>query len=362
VNGVAVIQTAFPGDVILTGGLLRSVRAQWPELPLLFVVRPDTRDLARLCLSDLSVTVFDKRGEHAGGKGLRLLASELARGPWDAALIPHRSLRSALLARQAGFRFRVGFALGGGNLLHSVRVPYRRGVHEIERNHDLLCALQTHVERAEGDRTGPPAPLLPPRLVPGEDGEGEVRALLGDETGPAPIVLAPGSVWPTKRWPEDSWVALAGIVAREGSPVIWIGGPEDRDLTGTLAERSGIGLSAAGHLSWIGTAALLARARVLVANDSAPVHLAGALRCPVVTLFGPTVPGFGFGPIGTGSCSLGLRLGCRPCRLHGSRSCPEGHFRCLRGLEPGEVARAVCQAVETAGRGITSGTPRPSPA
>ncbi len=363
------IQTAFPGDVILTGGLLRSIRAVWPDLPLAVVVRPDTVGLARMSIPDLEVVSFEKRGSHAGRGGLGRLAGDLRVGGWDTALLPHRSLRSALLARRAGCTRLVGYGIGGGAARYTDRVPYRRGVHEIERLHDLLAALQARLAAGDPGAAGEPPPLLPPRVtVPGAGWE-ELGALLPETVGllrpDGPAVLAPGSVWPTKRWPEAGWIALARRLAGADLPIVWIGGPGEGPLCASLAERAGTGTVAAGRLNWEGTAALLSRARVLVANDSAPVHLAGAVGCPVVALFGPTVPGFGFGPLGRGSVSLGMRLGCRPCRWHGSRTCPEGHFRCLRDLPPSRVADAVARTIAGAAERsvedpVISGTEPPS--
>jgi len=90
---------------------------------------------------------------------------------------------------------------------------------------------------------------------------------------------------------------------------------------------------------------LIGRAAVLVTNDSAPLHLATAMRTPVIALFGPTITEFGFGPVRPGDVALGVELECRPCSSHGPRSCPLGHHRCMRDL-PVEV---VTQAIEDLG-------------
>jgi hypothetical protein len=91
-----------------------------------------------------------------------------------------------------------------------------------------------------------------------------------------------------------------------------------------------------------GSAALIARAAALVTNDSAPLHLATAVGTPVVALFGPTVPAFGFGPRGLDDVVLEHDgLACRPCSAHGPRRCPLGHHRCMRELPPGAVAAAL---------------------
>jgi heptosyltransferase-2 len=87
---------------------------------------------------------------------------------------------------------------------------------------------------------------------------------------------------------------------------------------------------------------LLARCLALVTNDSAPQHLASAVGTPTVTLFGPTVPAFGFGPLAPRSRTLGHpALSCRPCHPHGPPACPLGHWRCMQELDVDEVWRVV---------------------
>jgi heptosyltransferase-2 len=344
-GSVLIVQTAFPGDTILAAGLVRTIREEWPDLPVGIVVRPDTEPIARMMDPTLEVIVYDKRSRDRGRAGLEALAVRLRGGPWSAALVPHRSLRSAWLVRRAGLRPAVGFDLGAGAGLLTHRVPYRRGVHEVERNHDLLAALARRWGRDV-------PPRQPPLLVPGSGGLREAEAVLvewGDPEAPPPFVaLAPGSVWPTKRWPVGYWAVLALELTRRDLRVVWIGGEEDALLCGALAEAAPGSVTAAGSLGWPGTAALLNQAHLLVANDSAPVHLAAAVGCPTLALFGPTLPGFGFAPLGRGSRSVGLALACRPCRLHGGRRCPEGHFRCMLDLTPTRVAGAAADVLATA--------------
>jgi len=344
-GGIVIVQTAFPGDVILTGGLVRSVREHWPDLPLAIVVRPDCESIAAMMDSGVEVIVYDKRGVDQGSTGIRRVARAITDGPWTNAIIPHRSPRSAMLARLAGLDLRVGFAVGGHSLLFSVRVPYRRGIHEVERNHDLLLALADRIDPESEPTLALPRLILTPE---GKEEAGSVFEKLGRRLEPPPFtVLAPGSIWPTKRWLHEHWVILAGWFAQAGLSVVWIGSEEDRESCEQMASSSGTGIPAAGELSWQGTAALLSQAHVLVANDSAPVHLAGSVGCPTVALFGPTVPGFGFGPLGKGSVSMGVRLGCRPCRLHGGRRCPEGHFRCMTDLQPARILNTSLEVIRS---------------
>ena len=64
-------------------------------------------------------------------------------------------------------------------------------------------------------------------------------------------------------------------------------------------------------------------------NDSAPLHLASAVNAPVTAFFCSTVPEFGFGPLSDKSIIKQVgEMSCRPCGLHGYKSCPLGHFDC----------------------------------
>lgn len=83
-------------------------------------------------------------------------------------------------------------------------------------------------------------------------------------------------------------------------------------------------------------------------NDSAPQHLASAVGTRTLTLFGPTVPAFGFGPLAPGSDTMGhVSLDCRPCDKHGPAHCPLGHFRCMLELTPASVAARVHELLES---------------
>lgn len=138
--------------------------------------------------------------------------------------------------------------------------------------------------------------------VAGEDIEGWIRAGLEPRlrlctphhhfhlSNPAQeaIVLAPCGSLPVKRWPEDRWLALAELLAQQGAPVCAVIGPWEHGIP-TLS-------SFPGHvfvfrdLDSRELAAVLGRARVVVANDSGPMHLAASLDRPTLALFGPTNP------------------------------------------------------------------------
>jgi heptosyltransferase II len=327
-SATLVIQTAFLGDVILTTPLL-SVLAE-RHGPVDVVTTPAAASLLDLHPAVRDVVRYDKHGVGRGWKPFRRLGRELRVRGYDRVYLPHKSLRSALLALWSGAKERVGFADSSAALTYTSRVPRPRDGHEVER----LLAL-AGVKR--GDVVPPVSLGLAPTDLAAAD-----AWLASQGIGADFVAIAPGSVWGTKRWPYYAELA-AGL---ERTAVI-VGGAEDIQLADAIVEAArGRAVSAAGALSLRGSAALIRRAAVLVTNDSAPLHLATAVGTPVVAVFGPTVPEFGFGPRRTGDIVLGRdELPCRPCSTHGPQTCPLGHHRCMRDLSAGEVAAALARII-----------------
>jgi ADP-heptose:LPS heptosyltransferase len=174
-------------------------------------------------------------------------------------------------------------------------------------------------------RSGEAASTRPdsvPRLVP--SGEPEA-ALLG---------LVPGAAHASKRWPIERFVELC---QRWQGPVRAFVGPDEEDLAAPLA--------AAGAELWpVPLDRLrdgLSACAVVVAGDTGPLHVAGALGRPVVALFGPTPLDAGFWVWGERGVALVPDIGCAPCSLHGGPTCPKAHHRCLRDLPVERVLAAA---------------------
>ena len=340
-----VIQTSFLGDTVLTTPLIEELARRGavdvlatPAAAALLRGNPHIRELF----------TYDKRGKDAGVSGVWRMAGTLRRHYENVtsaterrtAYLAQGSVRSAALALLAGFHERVGFATATGRALYTRRVPHRSDRHHAERLWRLAF---------DGEPTGP---MPSPALYPGERERSAVDALLaathGQAAGDRPlVVLAPGSVWQTKRWPY--YPELARRLASSYRLAI-VGGAEDAPLARAILHELGHAatapgaVDATGKLSLLGSAELIGRSERLVTNDSLPQHIASAMGTPTITLFGPTVPAFGFGPLTPQSIALGHdSLSCRPCHHHGPRRCPLGHWRCMKELTVERVAHAVAR-------------------
>ena len=299
--------------------------------PVDVVTTPAAAPLLETHPAVASVIRYDKRGSDRGLAGIWRLGTRLRARRYARVYLPHRSWRSAALALLSGASERTGFADSPAAAIYTRRVPRPDTGHEVER---LLALAAAGIG---------PAEVVPPvHLELTADDRAAADAWLRERgVGPGFVALAPGSIWGTKRWP-----GYAALAAALDAPVVIVGGREDTPLAEAVAAAApGRGHSAAGALGLRASAAVIARAAVLVTNDSAPLHLATAVGTPVVAVFGPTVPAFGFGPRGARDRVVEHpALACRPCSAHGPQVCPLGHHRCMQELSVESVAAAVAAA------------------
>jgi len=324
-----VIQTAYLGDTVFTSALVGSLARRWPQARIELCVAPRGRDVALAMPNVAQVHVFEKRGKGKGLAGLWRMAKTLREREFELAVLPHRSLRTALLARRAGIPQRVGFAGGVGSLLYTSRVRSKaRGF--LEREADLARHLGAE----------PGAMLLKPQ----SECLDAARGALGPALCEPLAAICLGSEWETKIWPDSRMAQLVRTLRERGFRPVLLGGPQERMSAHAVGAVGGC-IDTTGNP--IGEAlAILSFCALAVGGDTGLVHAARALGVPTVAIFGPTNPEVHhFGPR---ERAVSLNLDCSPCSAHGSRRCPLGHHRCMRDLEPSLVASACLQVLAKA--------------
>ncbi len=314
-----IIQTAYLGDAVLTLPLVSALKSAGHRVSIL--CRPEFSGIFEDCPDADRVLVYNKkRTRNPGERSLIRLVLTLKKEKFTHVFLPQRSFRSGLAAFLARIPVRSGFTRGGGRFFINRKTVYDWGTHEVLR---ILSLAE-----AAGIESGAPRFSLRPRpeLVRKYRGIfGNAEHLVG---------FAPGSNWPTKRWPAERFSETAGRIP-EGVRAVFLGKepaegvpPGAVDLTGKTSVRE---LTAAVSLL-----------DLLVSNDSGIIHVAAALGVRVCAVFGPTVPGMGFSPYGDGHILIENRgLECRPCGLHGPRRCPEKHFRCMKDIPAERVLEKI---------------------
>ena len=343
---ILVIQTAYLGDLVLTTPLLRELSRANPAARISVLTTPLGREVFSGLPSLYELLVHGKRGGLSSWLAIRRLARSLRKRRFDTAIAAHRSHRSALLLRLSGAPRRIGFAGAPGAWAYTERVPRELRQHAVRRYLRLGVAVGGRVEGADE------RPEIRFRQEHRSRVDFELRKL-GVAEGQALLALAPGSIWATKRWSPQGFAAVAAAAAARGLHPVLVGSQDERRLAENVAALCpGPSTVLAGATSVKELAALLARSRVLVANDNGAGHVASAVGTPVVSIFGPTVPSLGYTPVGSWNRVVEhTALPCRPCDRHGQAVCPLGHFRCMREIEPGQVVRMIDRALDAAAEG-----------
>lgn len=334
------IQTAFIGDVILTLPLAQLLKKNYPESKIDFLTIGRSSEVLKNHPDISSIIIYEKHTQDKGLTGLSRIIKKVKQNEYQVAIIPHRSIKSALIAFLAGIQRRIGFNRSAGKFLLTDIIQYENNIHEIERNLNLvknICEI--------------PQGKIFPKVYPDEKDIKVIDKIFHEYkiyNYEKLICVAPGSVWNTKMWTKEGYIELINDLISKDFIVFLIGSKTDYSLCENIrkcVKKVGV-INLAGELSILQSAKLIERSAILISNDSAPVHLATAVGTPVIAIFGPTSPRFGFSPYSEKSVVVEVEdLYCRPCRIHGSRKCPTGKFECMTRITHERVLRSVDEII-----------------
>ncbi|HEU4594279.1 MAG TPA: lipopolysaccharide heptosyltransferase II [Pyrinomonadaceae bacterium] len=261
---------------------------------------------------------------------------------FDLALLLPNAFEPALVASLARVPRRVGYATDGRGFLLSNPLPvpeWRAHRHEVFYYLNVVAELEKMLKGSSDLETYEPQPSLRVADERRREARESLRARGVGLIRPL-VALCPGSTNSrAKRWPAERFAALADrLMTDAGADVLLVGSPEESEVSETVAARmSRKPFVLTGETSLAETVALLSVADLLVTNDTGPAHVAAAVGCPVVVIFGPT------NPLTTRPFSLSAEVvreppACAPCML---RECPIDH-RCMTAINADEVfARAA---------------------
>jgi len=334
---ILIIQTAFIGDVILVTPLLETLAQEFKELQLSVVVTPQGKEILDGNPNIHEIIVYDKKGKDKGFFKFLNMVKKIKGKKFDIAIIPHRYLRSNLLAYLAKIPTRIGFDTSTGSFLLTDKIPYLKNKHEVERNLDLAQVITPGIK--VGKRN------LSIYLTDKEKEFAKEFLKVYNVTNDFLIGFAPGSVWATKRWTTSGYAQVGDELSKMyQAKIIIFGSKNDIKLADEIKNKMNTTpIIAAGKTNLKELSALIARCNLFVTNDTAPMHIAMAFNIPTVAVFGPTTLDIGFGPYGKNFVVVERKgLKCRPCSLHGPRKCPQKHFACMKEISPQEIILA-CQ-------------------
>jgi heptosyltransferase-2 len=362
------------GDAVMTTPALQRLREALPEAHLALLTHEKLASLWEHHPSLDAIITFPP-GESPWSIARRLRAER-----FHAAVILPNSPRSALEVWLARIPQRIGYTRPCWSWLLTRAISprpgkgrmSRRSVSEVRRLISRPAGTASPDSQSLQDRSAPqiydylhlvaalganPEPLPPKLEITAAEMQQTEQQMLSDLRGEVanaasdkPVTLLglnPGAEYgPAKRWPAESFAAVAREVSRRHGNCTWLafGGAGDRQLCGDIARLAGGSVvNLAGKTSLRQLMALLKLCRVLLTNDSGPMHVAAALGTPVVVPFGSTSPVL-TGPGLPGDARHQLLQAAAPCSPCFRRVCPID-FRCMTGISPDRVVEAVSQAI-----------------
>lgn len=323
---VLFIQTASLGDVVLATATAHSVRTLFPDSLIYFLVKESCAHVLDNCPVIDHVLVWNKN-DHKYRKLFSIL-KDIRREKFDVVINFQRYFSSGFITAFSSAKLKAGFTSNPLSLFFNRKARHEQnGLHEIDRNLALARKCFTDLKTAN------------PVIAVEKPNEPALLAIAQSKY----IAIFPGSLWATKQYPLTRWIDFVSAIPAE-LKVIIAGSNADINMANDIsAARPTNTFNLCGKLSILESAWIMKHATMNFTNDSAPTHLASAVNASVATIFCSTIPAFGFSPLSDDSkiieCLAPLK--CRPCGIHGHKTCPKKHFDCGYRIETKQLTELL---------------------
>ncbi|MGH7878337.1 MAG: glycosyltransferase family 9 protein [Candidatus Binataceae bacterium] len=333
---VLIVLLGSIGDVVRALPLLGRMRAAWPAAHLAWAVEPKSEPILRGHPWINELIVYERR---RAPWSFAPLLWKIRHGRFDLVVDLQRHLKSGIISRISGARDRLGFAAANVKECNQWFSTQR-----IEPQPPMRLKLAQY--QAFGDLLGIAPSAIRFGLEPSAAAQGRGREIIGEAPRPLLGVIL-GSSWPSRVYFAESIAATIRALAtpREDAAALFpilIGAPEDAELAATVTRELGAtaALNLVGKTSLSELPAIFAECAAAFGPDSGPMHIAAAVGCPIVSLWGATAPERS-APWGFAEFTVRGEIPCSPCYL---RRCPIGR-ECMRRIAPDAVAATVRRAV-----------------
>lgn len=332
IRKILIVGPSWVGDMVMAQALFIFLKKRYPIAELHVLAAEWTFSLLS-CMPEVTHAIKQPFG-HGELKIVERyrFAQSLKRYQYDLAIVLPNSFKSALIPWFAGIPRRRGWL---GEMRYVV-------LNEQQRLNKKLYPLMVEQYLALGLE---PTEVLPrPYPIPHfsisslnqQQILNKLNLIL--EGKPILAIAAGGEFGVSKRWLPEYFATVANQKIREGWSVWLFGSSKDQAINQqimALTQQACIDFS--GQLQLSETITLLSLVSGLISNDSGLMHVAAALKKPLVAIYGSTSPAF-TPPLSIDAKVIKRELPCQPCF---QRECPLGHHQCMRDISPNEVLNAV---------------------
>jgi len=334
---ILIIRLSSIGDILLSTPFIRQIKLKVSNAGIDYVVKRQYADLLRFNPNINNLIEFDDRTHN-----LKMIRKQIRANGYNYIFDLHNNWRSNYL--------RFGYPDGLHNRIKKDKVRQFCLVHFKKNIYKQIIPIPQRYLKVgealgiEDDQQGLDM-FWDARLA-----SGLKIQLMSKQFNPDTdryICLAPGAGFFTKRWPVEYFKQLTvSLLQSYRHKLVILGGEGDRYLHTVFPTGERI-INLAAELNLLQSAIVLSRAKALIVNDTGLMHMAAAVKIPVLAIFGNTVEEFGFFPYRARSVVVqNEKLYCRPCSHVGRKNCPEGHFKCMLELTPQLVLEQLHQLIE----------------
>jgi len=327
VKRLLLIKLRYLGDVVLSTPVLPPLRKQFPDAKIIFLVNPGTAAVLQGNPYLDEVWVLPRQ---SWWQQLRFF-QRVREAKFDTVIDLTDGDRSAFLSWLTGAPVRLGYNRDQrwrGKFYSQVLPSAYGSMHMVEYHQQALAGLGIHTS------VGRPEVFIHSHEEEQDDaGFGKIS-----EKGQPLVLLHPTARYVFKAWPLERFAAVADWLGAQGMRVALIGGQREM-LIGqqimNLTQHKPVNLMGKTNIPQL--TALMKRSLLLIGNDGGPMHIAAAVGCQVLGLFGPTDPAV-WGPRGPNVMVIYKGLDCRKCFYSG---CSRGEENCMRQISVEEVCQAA---------------------
>jgi heptosyltransferase I len=300
---ILIVKPSSLGDVVHSLPFLNAIKSCFPKAEIHWVIAKGLEGLFEGHPMINRLVIINKDSWNKVSKGsetimeIARLFKELKNERYDMVVDLQGLLRSGIITMSTQAPLKIGFAEAreGSSFFYHYRIRTGKDIHAVDRYMKIAEAL--------GCDTGSIFfPFFPPKV------REHIREIFSSSGQYA--VIVPGARWDTKIWPAERFGKLASMLPMKS---VVIGGVADIQIADTVVAYSqGKAITLAGMTTLGELIAIMRDARMVISNDSGPMHIAAAFNVPVVALFGPTSPSR-TGPYGKGHCIIRSAIPCSPC-------------------------------------------------
>jgi heptosyltransferase I len=335
---VLIVLNGAIGDVVRALPLLGRIRRAWHEAHIAWAIEPKSASILDGHPWLDETILYDRR--RAPWSFIPFL-KQVRAGRFDLAIDLQRHLKSGIISMVSGAPDRIGFSAQ-----NTKEWNHRFSTRHIEPQPEMRLKLLQY--QAFGDALGIPAAPIEFGLVASQIEKDRARDLLKDAPRPLLGVIL-GSSWPSRVYfPKSIAAVIRGVCDKAqvngDRPALFpllLGGPDETALASEVMRELGslAALNLAGKTSLRDLIAIFSECDAAFGPDSGPMHIAAAVGCPVVSLWGATSPKRS-APWGFADYAIAGDITCHPCYL---RECPVGR-ECMHRIAPDTVVEALRRA------------------